>query len=151
MFVLSIRLALHLDEISRPELRRACYTTTIGRNTRRRRAITWDIELDNNVLGGAQTRSGLGDPHFGESEGNGSWGEEGRKAVGLYLGSLRQEGDFGRCNRASLCIPAQPIWASYSYLPHPSRPPHSMRLQARVHTRVSRQAAANHLPLGLRE
>jgi hypothetical protein len=73
------------------------------------------------------------------------------KAGGLYLGSLRQEGDFGRCNRASLCIPAQPTWATYSYLPHPSRPPHSMRLQARVHTRVSRQAAANHLPLGLRE
>jgi hypothetical protein len=103
MFVLSVHPALHLDEISRPELRRACYTTTIGRNTRRRRAITWDIELDYSALGGAQTRSGLGDPHFGESEGNGFWGEEGKKgwqAVGLYLGSLRHEGNFGRCNRA---------------------------------------------------
>jgi hypothetical protein len=151
MFVLSIRLALHLDEISRPELRRACYTTTIGRNTRRRRALTWDVELDNNVLGGAQTRSGLGDPHFGESEGNGSWAEEGRKAGGLYLGSLQAGGGFWGLQSGLTLHPRATHLGDLQLSPPSLTPSHSMRLQARVHSRVSRRAAANHLPLGLRE
>jgi hypothetical protein len=47
------------------------------------------------VFGGAQTRSGLGDPHFGESEGNGLWGEEGRKGWWAVFRLSKAGGEFG--------------------------------------------------------
>jgi hypothetical protein len=78
-------------------------------------------------------------------------GEEGRSGWRAVFGLSIAGEEFWALQPGSLCIPVQPTWATYSYLPHPSRPPHSIRLQARVHTRVSRQAAANHLPLALRE
>jgi len=64
------------------------------------------------------------------------------EAVGLYLGG----GILG----AAIRLPMHPRATPLGDL-HPSCPPHAMRLQLRAHTKVSRQAAANHLPLGGRE
>jgi len=69
------------------------------------------------------------------------------RLVGCIWALYCRRGILGAATRLIM----HPTWAIYSYLPHPLRPPHSIRLQARVQARLSRQAAANHLPLALRE